>query len=405
MISIFTPTHKSDFLPQVFESLKSQTDPDWEWVIAYNNGAQVLEFNDPRVKSFVVDCAPDWVGPLKAYCCERAQGEILLELDHDDYLLPTAVEKVRKAFADNPHAGFVYSNAIHVDTDYRSPQRFSEAYGWKYRSFQLGKAVVDECVSFPPSPESVSRIWYAPDHLRAFRKELYGRVGGYNKKMRVLDDLDLMCRLYAQADFVHIDEPLYVYRIHGENTWLKLNEEIQTNVMRIYDQYAPTLAAAWASRRGLRKLELGGRFNAAAGFESVDLKDAQVIADLNKPWPFADSSVGVVRAFDVFEHLRDPLFVMKELYRVLAPGGWAIIQVPSTDGRGAFQDPTHVSYWNENSFLYYTNSQYARYIDTPVRFQATRLLTTEKNERQVCWVQAHLICLKDGYSPPGLLEI
>ncbi len=30
------------------------------------------------------------------------------------------------------------------------------------------------------------------------------------------------------------------------------------------------------------------------------------------------------------------------------------ILVPSTDGRGAFQDPTHVSFWNINSFMYYS---------------------------------------------------
>ncbi|MFM6367255.1 MAG: class I SAM-dependent methyltransferase, partial [Dolichospermum sp.] len=40
---------------------------------------------------------------------------------------------------------------------------------------------------------------------------------------------------------------------------------------------------------------------------------------------------------------------------ILKPGGIVDISVPSTDGRGAFQDPTHVSFWNINSFLYYCN--------------------------------------------------
>jgi hypothetical protein len=38
---------------------------------------------------------------------------------------------------------------------------------------------------------------------------------------------------------------------------------------------------------------------------------------------------------------------------VLKPGGTAEITVPTTDGPGAFQDPTHVSFWNRRSFLYY----------------------------------------------------
>lgn len=405
MISIFTPTHDSSFLPQIYDSLKAQTDSNWEWVIGYNNGAQVIEFNDARVKPFVIDCAPEWVGPLKAFCCEKATGEILLELDHDDLLMPTAVEEVRRAFADNPACGFAYSNTIHATGEFQPVQRFDPIYGWKYREIEWQGHKLDEHISFDPTPDSISRIWFAPNHLRAFRTELYHRVGGYNKKMRILDDLDLMCKMYCESDFIHIDKGLYIYRVHGANTWLRFNEEIQQNVYRMHDQYAPKLAEAWADRRGLRKVELGGRLFATEGYETLDLKDAQIIADLDKPWPFEDSSVGVIRAFDVFEHLKDPLFTMKELHRVLAPGGWAFLQIPSTDGRGAFQDPTHKSFWNENSFLYYTNAQYAQYIDTPVRFQAPRLYTTEMSPRHVCWVQAHLVCLKEGYRPAGLIEI
>jgi O-antigen biosynthesis protein len=234
---------------------------------------------------------------------------------------------------------------------------------------------------------------------------VYEKAGGYDSSMKVLDDQDLMCRLYKEAPFHHIDRGLYVYRIHGENTWLKNNKEIQTNVWRLYDKYANDLADAWADRQGLKKIELGGRFIARKGYVSVDLKDADVCCDLDNDWPFADSSVGVVRGIDLFEHLKDPIHTMKECARVLAPGGWVFAQVPSTDGRGAFQDPTHKSFWNENSWLYYTHQNWAKYIDTPVRFQAVRTYTTEKDGRGVCWTIAHLINLKGGYRPPGLIEI
>jgi predicted SAM-dependent methyltransferase len=118
-----------------------------------------------------------------------------------------------------------------------------------------------------------------------------------------------------------------------------------------------------------------------------------------------DNSVAAIYATDVFASFRSPIDTMKEVYRVLVPGGWLFCQVPSTDGRGAYQDPRHVSFWNENSFLYYTNKEWAKFIDTPVRFQCVRLYTTEKNDRQVCWTIAHMISLKDGYRPAGVLEI
>lgn len=403
MISIFTPTHDSSFLPEVYKSLLAQTCTDWEWVVVYNNGAERLQFEDKRVKTYSLSVAPEWVGPLKAYACEQAKGAILLELDHDDLLMPTAIEEVARAFSD-PEIGFVYSNTIHCTGDYKKVQRFDACYGWEYREINVNGAILDEHISFAPTPNSISRIWFAPNHLRAFRKSVYDSIGGYDKKMRVLDDLDLMCRMYMATKFAHIDKGLYVYRVHGNNTWLRYNREIQDNVYRIHDKYILDLACRWADLNGLRKIELGGRTAAHKGLETVDLLDADIIADLNESWPFEDGSVGLVRAIDVFEHLNDPIHAMRELYRVLAPGGYAILQIPSTDGRGAFQDPLHKSFWNENSFSYYTDKEKALYIGTPVRFQAMRLHTTERDKDQVCWVIAHLVKLGTE-RVPGLVKI
>lgn len=397
-ISIFTPTHNSRFLQELYDSIKDQD--FYEWIVVYNNGAKPIEFNDKRVKPFILEVAPEWVGPLKKYACKQATGDILLELDSDDLLTPDAVEEVKKAFED-PEIGFVYSNSIYSTADFKQCETFSEIYGWKYRNYDYKGNPLKEYVTFEPTPDSISRIWFAPNHLRAFRKSVYDQVEGFNSKMRILDDLDLMCKMYLVTKFKHIDKGLYIYRVHGENTWIKYNAEIQNNVYRIYDQYIQKLVM----RLDGLKIDLGGRIDSAIGFKTVDLKNADIIADLNKDFPFEDNSVAVIRACDIFEHLKDPIHTMKECYRVLKPGGWIIGQVPSADSRGAFQDPTHISFWNENSFLYYTNHNWARYIDTPVRFQAPRLYTTDKDANSVSWVIFNLISLKDGHRPPGLINI
>lgn len=400
-LSIFTPTHKADYLPDVYASIKNQEFD--EWIILLNGGATYTN-EDPRVKIFRDDTGSELVGYLKWRCCQHATGDILLELDHDDLLMPHCIAEVRKAFED-PDIGFVYSNTIQTTQDWKPTNRFGDGFGWIYRPVVVREHKLDEYVAFPPHPNAVSRIWFAPNHVRAFRKDAYEAAGGYNKQMRVLDDLDLMCRLYLQTKFYHIDKPLYIYRVHGENAWLKHNAEIQNNVHRIYMEYIDRLAARWANVCGFRKVELGGRMNAVEGFETVDVKGkADLISDLNERWPFPDNSVGVVRSIDVFEHLRDSVHTMRELWRVLVPGGYAMIKVPSTDGRGAFQDPTHVSFWNENSFLYYSDRSWAQYIDTPVRFQAMHCSTTEKNAQGVCWVLAHLIKL-DNQRVPGQVMI
>jgi SAM-dependent methyltransferase len=79
-----------------------------------------------------------------------------------------------------------------------------------------------------------------------------------------------------------------------------------------------------------------------------------LIADLTKPWPWASDSVADIRAYDIIEHLPDKIHTMNEAWRVLRPGGVFDVVVPTTDGPGAWQDPQHCSFWNRNSFFYYT---------------------------------------------------
>src|SRR2546428_3133479 len=109
---------------------------------------------------------------------------------------------------------------------------------------------------------------------------------------------------------------------------------------------AAGLAASGASHS--MKLNLGCCDALLPGFVNVDLVPAPGVepADLRLPWPWQDSSVEYIRAWDIVEHLPDKILTMNEMYRVLAPGGSAEISVPTTDGCGAWQDPTHVSFWN-----------------------------------------------------------
>ena len=66
--------------------------------------------------------------------------------------------------------------------------------------------------------------------------------------------------------------------------------------------------------------------------------DRYVTADLESPWakvhmdihqmPFADGSFDVVLCNHVLEHVQDDIQAMREICRVLRPGGWAILQIP-----------------------------------------------------------------------------
>lgn len=104
------------------------------------------------------------------------------------------------------------------------------------------------------------------------------------------------------------------------------------------------------------RLNLGCSDAHEPGYLNVDrVPPADLVADLQQRWPWKSSTVDEIRAHDFIEHLPDKIHTMNEAWRVLKPGGIFKIVVPTTDGRGAYQDPTHVSYWNRNSFWYYTD--------------------------------------------------
>jgi SAM-dependent methyltransferase len=143
------------------------------------------------------------------------------------------------------------------------------------------------------------------------------------------------------------------------------------------------IATTWSEKNNLLKVDLGGSINPYKNFKTVDLKGScDIKMDLNKSWKFKTNSVGVFRAKDIIEHLKNPIHTMNEAYRCLAPGGFLYIEVPSTDGRGAFQDPTHVSFWNENSFWYYTNKQTRKFIEPECKclFDIIKLETCYPNK-------------------------
>ncbi|MBN3869123.1 MAG: methyltransferase domain-containing protein [Nostoc sp. JL33] len=148
-------------------------------------------------------------------------------------------------------------------------------------------------------------------------------------------------------------------------------------------------------------VDIGCGIHKPKNFIGVDIAPGvgvDIVADLSKEFPFPDSSVDELRAHDIIEHLYERIHTMNEIWRVCKPGAKVDIRVPSTDGRGAFQDPTHISFWNINSFLYYC-SEFPAYIELCRRygfkgeFKAVKL-EHEESPDGVIHVRAELLVVK-----------
>jgi glycosyltransferase involved in cell wall biosynthesis len=394
MLSLITPTHNPQHLNRLYESLKAQTNKGFEWVIVPNNGAVVDLPKENWIKIIPFTEETKLIGAIKNFAFNQGKREWLVELDHDDELLPNCVQRLIEESADND---FLSSDCLEVRPD-GSYNIYSSSLGW--RSYEYDGHQVNK--TFPITPQSLSYIWYAPNHIRAWKTSFYRKIGGHNKELKALDDQDLMCRTYLNGKMKHIQEPLYKYNFHASNSFSgELNAWIQEYTQVLHDQYITPMMEKWCDEKGLMKLDLCGGHNPPSGYTSIDLLNGTILHDLEvAPWPLQDNSVGIVRASDALEHMKDPITTMKEIHRILAPGGMLLSNTPSTDGRGAFQDPTHKSFWNSNSFWYYSRAQTAAYINTPVRFQATRVKNhypSEWHEQMgIVYVNANLTALKGG---------
>ena len=399
MLSIFTPTNNTTWLKEAWQSLSDQNS-NFEWLIGINGSPDISNLpEDPRIKIISLG---EWkgVGDAKYKLCEQSQGEILIELDHDDILAEGALAEIELSFSDQ-EVGFVYSDFAEWIDATGEPFVYGSQHGWESYSCEIRGRKLLAMRAFDPSARSLCQILFAPNHVRAWRKSVYMKIGGHDRSLKVADDFDLVARSYLATKFYHIPKPLYGYRrrADGGNTWLQNVKEIQIlcgggadnsipaagQPMPLRDKYLHKLVERECELKGLPKVDIGGGIFGADGWTTLDISgtpDIQHDVFGSKKLPFEDNSVGAFRAFDFLEHGHDEdaFWLMDEIYRCLAPGGWFLSKTPHALGIGASCDPSHKARWDERRFLYWCSDGLrpflkSAYPQAQAIFQPVRLYT------------------------------
>lgn len=414
LVSLFTPTHKPDWILETYESVVEQTYGNWQWVIVPNQGAEIPEPipQDPRVVIVPAPSSlPPGVGALKRFACQQCQGELLVELDHDDRLTPNALELL--VLNARQGIGFQYSDFVNLYSDGHF-LIYDSIYGWDhpYLFSHQGNTYV-AMRDFDPSPASLGSLTFGPNHVRAWTRAAYEAAGGHDPNLAVVDDYDLICRTYLTGTpFHHIPEVLYLYRLHGENTWKDQSQTVSQLRAQLSRKYLYPIIDEWCRRHHYSRLSLSSTSVTPDPYLLLDR--AQVLNTQQFRYqgsPIPDDSVGCIRAYDFLQYLAPPQIhrMMNEFYRVLAPGGWVLTYTPSTDGWDAFGNPSYRSFWNQESFDRYLGTDRSP-LSAPIhcRFRAHRLWnehpTAEHQQQGMLYIRADLVAAK-GQREPQVIEL
>ena len=212
-ISIIVPVYNPpvDFLRECLDSVTRQQARNWQLIVA-NDGstkAYVKDFlddfaeqhaDDPRIE--IVSKANGGISSALNAALERATGEYVGMLDHDDALEPRCIEAFSRAIEENGRPDAVYSDEDKID----------------------GKGEHFELYCKPDfSPELLLTQMYLC-HFTVFRTADVKEIGGLRSEMDGAQDFDLALRLLPRLQHVvHLPRPYYHWRAWSESTALTID--------------------------------------------------------------------------------------------------------------------------------------------------------------------------------------
>ena len=238
VFSAFTTCYNSyqKFL-RPYESLKKQNMKDWEWVVLDDSPDEKhfaflkdLVGKDPRVRLYRRAVNSGNIGNVKNEVASMCRGKYVLELDHDDEILPDCLGDAVKAFETDKDVGFVYMDTAHLYEN-RTTHSYGDHFGLGYAGYYCQKyqGIWVNVISSPNiNNMSLSHIVGVPNHPRIWKRSVLNEIGNYSEYLPICDDQELIMRTAVKTKMARVHKLAYIqYMNDGWNNFsLIRNSEI-----------------------------------------------------------------------------------------------------------------------------------------------------------------------------------
>lgn len=194
------------FLKDSLESALNQSYQNFEVIIlddgSNDNSIDIINsfLNYKNIK--LITNAHSGAPSARNMVIENAKGDFVVWLDSDDILLQDTLEKYYKVIKQNPVCEVIYGNLI-VTNENLQPENQMTFNNWFGKNYQmLGQIFKHNLV---------------PNGGTAIKKTLFSKFGTYDTNFKRAHDYEFWTRLVGNANFVHQNSFVYLYRWHDNN--------------------------------------------------------------------------------------------------------------------------------------------------------------------------------------------
>ncbi|MBQ2882222.1 MAG: glycosyltransferase family 2 protein [Alphaproteobacteria bacterium] len=202
-VSVLMPVYKTNeiYLKEAIESVLGQTFSDFEFLIlddcpTDDRESIVKSYNDKRIKYFKNEKNLG-ITPSRNKLIDMAKGEYLAVFDHDDICLPERFAKQVEYLDNHPNVGVV-GCVIKLMSNGKLSRNPTN-------SDDIKRSLMSVCAVTHPA-SMIRKSVLMDNNIR------------YEEKFSPAEDYALWCRLIPYTEFHNLEDVLFLYRDHENNT-------------------------------------------------------------------------------------------------------------------------------------------------------------------------------------------